>query len=407
MPIYSYQASKSTGEIVSGDKSGANKDEILAFLHAQDLMIIKVEEKLSINMVKFSSIQFGDVPINEKVILTRQLATMLGAGLPVTQAIEVLIQQQVKYPRLKQKLGEVYKDVQSGLTLSYAFSKAKIMFNEMQINLIAAGEKSGNLVEIMTRIADDMKKNAQLSGKIKGAMIYPIIIFVLIVVVVVVMMIFMIPAVTQLYKDFGQTDLPMVTQILVNISNFMTNPIGAGILFATIVGASISYRAFRKTQRGRMITDEILLKLPVAGELVSKTEMLRVTRLLGMLLKSGIPIIDALNATASSLSTYQYQMAIKKAAIEVAKGVPISIPLAKSKVIPILAVKLIATGEQTGKLDSILHEVEMFYEDQVNEMTDNLTKLMEPLILIVAGGVVGFLAIAIYLPIYQLANVTA
>jgi type IV pilus assembly protein PilC len=407
MPIYLFQAAKISGEIVSGERNAANKDEVVNFLHTQDLMIIKVEEKLMISMNKFSSIQIGDIPINEKVILTRQLATMLGAGLPVTQAIEVLIQQQVKYPKLKQKLGEVYKDVQSGLPLSYAFSRANIIFTEMQISLITAGEKSGNLVEIMNRIAEDMKKSAQLQGKVKGAMIYPIIIFIVMIVVVMVLMIFMIPAVTQLYKDFGQKELPMVTQILVDMSNFMTNPWGAMVIFAVIVGSIVSFKAFRRTQNGRMITDEILLKLPIWGDLTAKTEMLRLSRLLGMLVKSGIPIIDAINSTAMALSTYQYQMTLRKAAVEVAKGVPISIPFAKSKVIPILAVKLIATGEQTGKLDAILHDLELFYEDQVEEITSNLTKLMEPLILIIAGVVVGFLAVAIYLPIYQLASVTA
>jgi len=404
MSTFIYQAAKSSGEIVTGERNAGNKEEVVDFLHSQELMVIKVEEKISMALGRITNLQIGDVPVSEKVMITRQLATMLGAGLPVTQAIEVLIQQQVKFANLKHKLGEVYTDVQSGLPMSFAFSKAGIIFNELQINLLAAGEKSGNLVEIMTSIADDMKKSSQLQGKIKGAMIYPIVIFITIIIVVIILMLFMIPAVSQLYKDFGQERLPPVTEFLVNVSNFLTNPFGAFFTFAVIAGSFISFRAFRRTQNGRKLTDEILLKLPVWGELTSKTEMLRMSRLLGMLLKSGIPIIDALNSTAMVLKTYQFQMTLKKAAIEVAKGVPISIPLAKSKVIPVLAVKLIATGEQTGKLDSILHEIESYYEDQVEEITSNLTKLMEPLILLIAGGVVGFLAVAIYLPIYQLAT---
>lgn len=407
MGIYLYQAAKITGEIVNGEKTAANKEEVVNFLHAQELMVVKVEEKLNINIGKLNSIQFGDVPISEKVVITRQLATMLGAGLPVTQAIEVLIQQQTKYPKLKKQLGEVYKDVQGGLPLSFAFAKSGGIFNEMQINLMTAGEKSGNLVEIMTRIAEDIKKTSQLQGKIKGAMIYPIIIFITIIIVVAVLMVFMIPAVSELYESFGNAELPAITQFLVGITDFVTSWYGGLLVLIVVVGGFITFRSFRKTQRGRMLTDEILLKLPVWGNLTAKTEMLKLSRLLGMLTKSGIPIIDALNSTALALSTYQFQMTLRKAAIEVAKGVPISIPLAKSKVIPIIAVKLIATGEQTGKLDAILHEIESYYEDQVEEITSNLTKLMEPLILLVAGGVVGFLAVAIYLPIYQLANVIA
>jgi type IV pilus assembly protein PilC len=225
------------------------------------------------------------------------------------------------------------------------------------------------------------------------------------IVVVAILMIFMIPAVSDLYKSYSNAKLPGVTQVLVDMSNFLTNGFGAMATFGIIAAIYVAYRAFRRTQQGRKLTDEILLKMPIFGDLVTKTEMLRMSRLLGMLIKSGIPIIDALNATAQALSTYQFQMALKKAAVEVAKGVPISIPFARSKVIPVIAVKLIATGEQTGKLDAILKEIESFYEDQVEEITSNLTKIMEPLILLITGGVVGFLAIAVYLPIYQLGSI--
>ena len=408
MALYTYQATKQNGEIVFGEKDVSSYDELASELNKENLMVISIEKKVDVNIGSFfdkiKDFEIGDIPLEEKVIFSRQLATMLSAGLPITQAIEILLQQ-TKYSRMRNKLAMVYKDIQAGSTLAYSFGKANLIFNELQLSLIEAGEASGNLVEIMQQIADDMKKSASLQGKIKGAMIYPIVIFITIIIVVAILMVFMIPAVSQLYKDFGDAPLPAVTQILVNITNFITNGWGALITFAILAGGYMGFRAFRRTQRGRMLTDEILLKIPVFGSLTAKTEMLRMSRLLGMLVKSGIPIIDALNSTAMSLSTYQFQMTLRKAAIEVAKGVPISIPLAKSKVIPVIAVKLIATGEQTGKLDSILHEIESYYEDQVEEITSNLTKLMEPLILLVAGGVVGFLAVAIYLPIYQLANI--
>jgi len=329
---------------------------------------------------------------------------MLSAGLPITQAIEILLQQ-TKYSKMRNKLAMVYKDIQAGSTLAYSFEKADLIFNELQLSLIEAGEASGNLVEIMQQIADDMKKSASLQGKIKGAMIYPIIIFVVVIIVVAVIMVFMIPAVESIYKDFGNAKLPEITQIMVDMSKMMSNPVVLVLSLLVIVALVISFKAFYQSEKGKSLIDKLLLVMPIFGDLISKIQVLEMTRLFGMLMKSGIPIIDALNATGKSLTNYHFKKALYNAAIEVSKGVPLAIPLSKSKVIPLIVVKLIATGEQTGKLDIILAEITSFYTDQVDEMTSNLTKMMEPIVLIVVGVVVGFLALAIYVPIYNLGNI--
>jgi|GEM_PF-546496 len=408
MPIFGYKASKPNGDIVTGKMDAQNYEQVYQKLSEQQLLTLDIQQDVDFDVKKFTDkmkeFEIGDIPLNEKVIFSRQLATMLAAGLPVTQAIEILIQQ-TKYARMRAKLGEVYKDVQSGLPLSVAFARSELIFNELQISLIEAGENSGNLVEIMNQIADDMRNSAQLQSKVKGAMIYPIIIFLVIIVVVIVIMLFMMPAVESLYKDFGDVELPWVTQVLVNISTAMSNPVVLIIAVVLLIAGFISFRAFYKSKGGKSTVDKLLLVMPVFGDIISKVQVYEMARLLHMLLKSGIPIIDSLKATSKALSNYHYKTALENAAVEVSKGVPLAVPLSRSRVIPLIVVKLIATGEQTGKTDQILAEITRFYGDQVEEITSNLTKLMEPIILVIAGGMVAFLALAIYVPIYNLGNV--
>lgn len=408
MSKFIYQASNQKGEMVSGEQEANSYEDVYKTLNQQGLIPTNIEQKVDVDMSKFmksmGDFEIGDIPIAEKVIFARQLATMLAAGLPITQAIEILLQQ-TKYVKMQKKLAEVYKDVQSGLPLSTSFAKQKLIFNELQLSLIEAGERSGNLVEIMNQIADDIKKSSSLQGKIKGAMIYPIIIGIVIIVVVVVLMLYMIPAVDKMYKDFGNAELPAITQLLVSISNTMSNPVVIIISLVVIVAAFVSFKAFYKTNGGKSTIDKLILVIPVFGDLISKMQIYEMTRLLQLLFKSGIPIIDSLKATSKSLGNYHFRVALENAATEVAKGVPLAVPLSRSRVIPLIVVKLIATGEQTGKLDQILTEINSFYGDQVDEMTSNLTKLMEPFIMVIAGLLVAFLAVAIYLPIYNLGNI--
>lgn len=407
MPKFTYHASKPTGEDVNGEMEAANYEEVYKSIEGQQMIPLDIQQKVNVNiqgyLSKMNEIQIGGISLNEKVLFTRQLATMLSASLPITQAIEILLEQ-TKYAQMRKKLAEVYKDVQSGISLSVAFGKQNLIFNELQLNLIEAGEKSGNLVEIMNQIADDMKTSAKLSGKIKGAMIYPIVIFVVMVIVVIVMMVYMVPAISHLYDSFGKP-LPGITQFMVNVSNTVSNPVFLILAAILLTAAFFSYRAFYRSEGGRSTIDKLILVLPVFGDLITKMQVYEMARLLQMLFKSGIPIIDALKATSKAMSNYHFRKALENAAVEVSKGVPLAVPLSRSRVIPTIVVKLIATGEQTGKLDHILGEIMSFYGDQVEEMTSNLTSLMEPIILVVVGCMVAFLALAIYIPIYNLGNV--
>lgn len=401
MPLYGYTATDRKGKTVTGKQEAPNSDAVAGFLHDKGLVVVEVNELIGIDFQQILSAQVGGVPLADRVIFAKQLSTMLSAGLPLIQALEILVQQ-TENKSLRKKLDKVYKDVSSGISLSEAFRKDQTMFSPVQLNLLVAGEQSGNLNEIMQKVAEDLEKSKQLRGKIVGALIYPIVLFVVMAIVVAAMLVFMIPAVKDL---FGDNELPWVTQVLVNLSAFVTSPFGVTLMvsvFAFVFGAS---RYYRSTKEGRRATDRWLLKVPVFGTLIGKIQLAEFCRLLSMLLQSGLPIVDVLNIIADALSNTAYSDVVRSAAIQVAKGNSLTIPLAKNEVFPLILLKMLATGEETGKLDQVAADMGRFYENEVNDITANLSKAMEPVIMVLVGFVVAFLAFAIYLPIYQLGTI--
>lgn len=405
MPVYKYKAYFKNGKIVEGEKNYNTRDDLVKYLHEQGLIVTSVEEKLGFNIKSLGQFQLGKLSLKERLFFVKQMGAMLSAGLPIVQTLEIIMDQTVN-ASVRSKLEEVYKDIKGGLPLATSFDKKEFIFNDLQLSLLRAGEQSGNLVEIIKQIAVDMQKNHNLNGKIKGALIYPVMIMFTAIVVVIILVIYMIPAVVNLYNDIGagEDKIPYITRLLVIISNFFSNPFGIiitiFIIFATIFG----YKTLYSSVFGRKFIDKLLLKLPIFGDLINKNLILEMTRLLSMLIKSGISIVDALKATASSMNNIYYSQALLNTADEVSKGNSIAASLAISKVVPIMVIKMIATGEETGSLEQILGDLANFFEDEVNEITSNLTKLMEPLMLLIVGGMVGFLAIAVYLPIYSVAN---
>jgi type IV pilus assembly protein PilC len=406
MPTYKYRVVDQAGKEISGEQDASDKATLVSFLHDQNFTVVTIEEKINMfgELMAFGT---SKVSLKSRVVFAKQLSTMLAAGLPITQAIEIIIQQ-TDDKSLQKNLNLVLDDIQkSGRPLSDSMQQHTTIFNEVQNNLLRAGEQSGNLNEVLIKIADDLQKTKILMGKIKGAMIYPAIVFVIVIVVMVVMILYMIPAVEGLYKDFGVTQLPATTAFLVNLNKFLTNPIGA-ISTIVVVGSIImGYNFYRATTSGRYVTDKIILKLPVFGNLIEEIQIAQFCRLLSMLLKSGVPIIDSINIVASALSNVLFVNALRKTTEEISKGIPLAIPLSRSQVFPPLIVRMVAIGEETGKLDKVLQDMAVFYEEEVNEISDNLNKLMEPLILVIVGGIVAFLAIAIYLPIYSIGQTIA
>jgi type IV pilus assembly protein PilC len=407
MPKFKYTVITNKGERIKGEKEAKNQADVVNSLYEQGLTIVSVEEKIGVDISALAKSDIGGLPLQDKVILTKQLATMSSAGIPLLQSLDILIQQTEK-ESLKIKLQEVYKSVQGGSALSDAFQKVGGIYNEVQINLIAAGEKSGNLNDILEKVADDLEKNKDLRGKILGAMIYPVIIFGVIIVVLVVMMVFMIPQVKSLYESFGATELPFITQILVNISTFFSNPAVLVGMLVGIIALIILYRYYNSTEAGKFFIDRMKLKIPVFGNLIKKVNLAEFCRLTAMLIQSGMPILDVLQIVGKATNNKVFSDVLYKSHDELIKGSSLALSIAKYnkyQVYPLLLIKIIATGEESGKLDEILSDMGKFYENDVNQITSNLTKLMEPFILIVAGGLVALLAVGIYLPMYQLGQV--
>lgn len=404
MALYNYVAADARGRKITGKREASSPEELVNFLHEKNLVVVSVRENIGLRFRELLNLQIGGVPLKERLVFTKQLGTMLAAGLPLIQALEILVQQ-TENKALQRKLSNIYKDVASGNRLSEAFRKEKTMFNETQINLLIAGEDSGNLNELLLKIAEDLDKNKKLRGRLIGALIYPVILLLALVGVLAVMLIFMIPAVSNLYSEFGAESLPWITTLLISLSNFLTNPVGMISILAVIITAVVAFRYYRITPEGHYQTDKLLLKIPVFGNLVAKVQLAQFCRLLGLLLQSGVPIVTSLETIANALSNRVFSDLVRDAAIQVAKGNPLSTQLARVEgAFPMVLLKMLATGEETGKLDQVSTDMAKFYEQEVEEITSNLSKLMEPIILILVGGAVAVMALAIYLPIYQLGD---
>jgi type IV pilus assembly protein PilC len=403
MPIYEYTAVDSGGKTIKGDYNAKSRNEVVDFLHEKNLIAVHIDEKMKMSLKDIFNIQIGGIPLNNKVVFSKQLATMLSAGLPLIQGLEIL-QNQEKNTAFRKSLENVVKLVEGGSKLSKALAAQKGIYSDVELNLIGAGEESGNLVEMIQKVADNMEKQKDFKSKIQGAMIYPAIIFVAIVIVVILLMTFMVPAVEDLYQDFGG-ELPWVTKLVISISNFFMSFWWA---FAFVVVAIVvSVRYYYTTPSGKEVIDRLQLNIPIFGKLTKKIQIAEFARLLSMLLKSGISILDCLNIVSGALPNIHFKRALREASKEVEKGIPLAVPISKNEDFPMIVSRVIATGENTGNLDKVLADLGKYYQTEVDNMTANLTKLMEPVILLIVGGVVGFLALVVYMPIYNLANVIA
>ncbi|MFW5702456.1 MAG: type II secretion system F family protein [Candidatus Dojkabacteria bacterium] len=402
---FKYKATDSAGKEYEGAYRAETREEVADYLRGRELLIVSINQDLGLDLESLQEIQIGGVSLKDRMYVAKQLATMMRAGLPIIQTLEIL-SKQLDNKSLQQQLTQVKTEVEGGATLSSAFQKYAPIFSDVQINLLAAGEKSGNLSDVVQQVALDMEKSNELRSKIRSAMIYPAIIFLAIIGVMFILVTFMIPTVEDLYADFDAADqMPAITRFLVNISNFIGNPIGIVVILIVSLIGYVGFRSYNSSENGHYVIGSLVLKMPVFGQIIAKIQLAQFGRLLSMLLRSGVSIIDALNIVSKALGNPVYSKAVKDTIQDVSKGVPLASPLSNSGVFPLLYTRMISTGEQTGNLDQVLDDMGKYYEAEVNEMTDNLTKLMEPLILLVVGGMVGFLAVAVYLPIYSIGNV--
>jgi type IV pilus assembly protein PilC len=334
------------------------------------------------------------------VIFTRQFATMINSGLPLVQALDILAEQS-ENPSLKEVTKQVVYDVESGHTLADALRKHPKAFTELYVNMVAAGEAGGILDTILLRLATFMEKNDALVRKVKGAMIYPAVIFSVAAIAILILLIFVIPVFQSMFQGLGQ-QLPLPTRIVIGASNFLQSfwwMMGLGI-----GGTVFGIKKYYETPGGKLNLDKLMLHIPVLGDLIRKSAVSRFTRTLGTLIASGVSILDGLEITAKTAGNRVIHDAVMESRASIAGGETIAAPLQKSKVFPPMVISMIAVGEQTGGLDEMLSKIADFYDEEVDAAVEALLSLMEPVMIVVLGVVVGGMIIAMYLPIFNMIN---
>ncbi len=400
MPLFKWEGKDKQGKSVQGEIEATNSAAAISLLRKQQVSPNKVQE----NMKKGSSFSFQlpqAIKEKEVAVFTRQLATMIDAGLPLVQSLDILAQQQ-ENESFKKVLLEVKNDVEGGATFSDALRKRPKAFDDLYTNLVTAGEIGGTLDVILNRLSQYMEKAIALKKRVKSAMVYPAAILSVSVGVVVVLLIFVIPVFEKMFRGFGEA-LPTPTQVIINMSNFLQANIQF-IIIGVIVFV-ILFKRWRKTPSGRLITDRILLKLPVFGMLLIKIAIARFSRTLGTLISSGVPILDGLLITAKSSGNKVLEGAILKTRDSISEGKTIAEPLGETAVFPPMVVQMIGVGESTGSLDAMLNKIADFYDEEVDATVGALTSLLEPLMMVVLGVVIGGMMVAMYLPIFKMATV--
>lgn len=395
MPIYKWEGKTRGGQVKKGEMEAANEAVVNDYLRKQQIIPSKVKAKPK----EFSFGGEKKVTKKDIVIFVRQFATMIDAGLPLVQCLEILGSQQPN-PTFKRVISEVKEDVESGSTFADALKKHPKVFDVLFVNLVAAGEIGGILDTILNRLAEYIEKNEKLKSKVKSAMVYPVSIVIVALVITAGLLLFVIPIFENMFSDMGGT-LPLPTQIVINLSEFLQS-----YWYAVFGGMFASVYIFKKyyaTKKGRAVCDRLFLKAPVAGDLIRKTAVAKFCSTMGTMLSSGVPILDALDITSKTAGNVVIENALIDTRTAISEGKTIVEPLEKSKVFPSMVVQMIAVGEATGAMDAMLNKIAEFYGDEVDTAVDGLTALMEPAIMVVLGGLVGGLIIAMYLPIFSMA----
>lgn len=399
MPVFEYSArNPQTNQILKGTIDAPNKDEAAKQLRQKKLLLVNLREQPK--QLKLSFGGAGSIPTRDVVIFTRQFATMINAGLPLVQSLTVLADQ-TQNKALAQTAREVVYDVESGNTLADAMSKHPKAFSALYVNMVAAGEAGGILDTILGRLAGFLEKNDALVRKVKGAMVYPGVIMSVAGIAICVLLIFVIPTFQSMFASVNM-ELPLPTRIVIGASQILQHY--WWLIIAVVAGTIVGIKRYYATSDGKKRIDTIMLQLPVLGDLIRKSAVSRFTRTLGTLLSSGVSILDGLEITAKTAGNRVIHDAVMASRQSIAGGETISAPLDKSKVFPPMVVSMIAVGEQTGGLDEMLSKIADFYDDEVDVAVGALLSLMEPVMIVVLGVVVGGMVVAMYLPIFGMIN---
>ena len=397
MPVFAYAGRGVAGQTARGELNAADRDAAIVQLRSQGVTVATIEEKKK-------SKAFGEkkqkITDKDLVVFTRQFATMIDAGLPLVQCLEIL-SAQTDNKSLGKVLTEVKLDVESGSTYADALKKHPKVFDSLYCNMVRAGEAGGMLDTILQRLAKQMEKNAKLKAQVKSAMYYPAAIIIVAVIVVTVLLVWVIPIFAKMFSDFGGS-LPGLTQFVIDLSLFVQKY----IIFIAI-GAGVGgwfLKRYYGTPAGRLKIDGFALKLPVMGDLIRKISVSRFTRTFGTLIQSGVPIMESLEIVARTAGNLVVENAIMAARTSVGEGKTLAEPIGKTGVFPPMVVQMISVGEATGALDAMLAKIADFYDDEVDAAVAALTSLLEPALMVFLGTVIGFIVIAMYLPIFKMAS---
>lgn len=398
MQTFEYVAHKNdTGEIIKADVQAENEKAAAKLLMSQNMFPVTIELKGTNGLLAKTGLN-DRVSSKDRVIFTRQLSTLINAGLPLTQSLRT-VQEQISSKALQQVVAAIVADVEGGVALSDAFGKYPKVFNNVYVSLVAAGEASGSLDKTLERIANQQEKDAAILGKIRGALIYPVIVLVVILLMLVFMLTTVLPQVGGLYKDLHQT-LPLITRMLLAASTFLVK---FWILtLAAVVGLAFGLRSYFKTDKGRSVADNFKLNMPLFGMIFRKVYMARFSRTLGTMLQSGIPMLEGLRIVKDGINNVHVAATIEKAMTGVKGGKALSSTLEGQDTFLRLVPQMIKIGEQSGAIDSMLDRVAGYFEAEVDEEVKNLSTTMEPLLMVVLGVVVGGVIAAVLLPIYSL-----
>jgi type IV pilus assembly protein PilC len=394
MPLFTYTARTTTGDLKSSTVEAPTRDAAITQLRRQRLAIVKITEEGKKGPKK------GAIKMRDTVIFTRQFATMIGAGLPLVQALDILAKQ-TENKALVSIVRQVLFDVESGHTVADALSKHPRAFSTLYVNMVAAGEAGGILDTILNRLAQFLEKTEALVRKVKSAMIYPSVILAVAVIAVIIMLIFVIPTFEEMFASVNLT-LPLPTRIVIGASQLLQNYwwMMAGAAIATVLGV----KRFYATPGGKLKIDRLLLRIPVLGDVLRKSAVSRFTRTLGTLISSGVSILEGLEITAKTAGNRVVQDAIMASRSSIAGGETIAGPLSKSGVFPPMVTSMISVGESTGNLDEMLQKIADFYDDEVDVAVSGLLSLLEPIMIIFLGVAVGGMIMAMYLPIFDMVN---
>jgi len=396
---YIWKGRTNKGEVLSGEYECEDRKQVGDYLRKRRIVITSIKKKPK--EIEIGFLKKTKVGVKDLSVFTRQFATMVNAGLPLVQCLDVL-GRQLEKPHFKKVVQQVTSDVEGGSTLAEALEKHPKVFSDLFVNMIAAGEAGGILDVILGRLAVFLEKADALQRKVKGAMTYPTIVLTVAGGACIFMLMFVIPVFAKMFSDFGGT-LPAPTRIVMGLSNFLKAywwALGGGAAAVTI-----AFKRYRATEKGKMVTDRLALKIPVLGTVLRKSAVARFTRTLGTLISSGVPILQGLEITAKTAGNSVIQLAIQNTATSISQGDTIAVPLKESGVFPPMVVQMISIGEQTGALDEMLSKIADFYDDEVDSAVEALTAAIEPLMIVLMGTMVGGMLVAMYLPMFKMSSV--